>query len=368
MQNNLVCAMNIGSKLEKLDALRGLAALYVVIHHSVSHPIMLMGVNLAWLFRFGEEAVILFFLLSGFVINFAFVKSKDKTFGNYFFKRATRIYIPLLIVMALGYFMECLNAGTLVDAHPRELVLNLLMLQDISSLKPNVVVDPYMHNSPLWSLSYEWWFYMLYFQVKRHASAERQKDIFVLGLSIASAGVYLMFPVFVPRLLMYMGIWWLGVMLSNRYMQGGDINARSMAMPLSAIFIIFLICGLGVYRASLAGTLSGMGVHPVLEMRDQLSALLIGGGALFWKAHGWVFFDRLVKPFLWFAPLSYVVYISHYYFVVSAHYFSFMGNKALEFIAYTAVMLLFSYVVEVVFYPRVLRSFSGTRMRPTKVC
>ena len=72
-------------KLEKLDALRGMAALYVVIHHSVSKSIMLFGLNIANLFRFGEEAVILFFLLSGFVINFSFVKSRDKTFRTYFF-------------------------------------------------------------------------------------------------------------------------------------------------------------------------------------------------------------------------------------------------------------------------------------------
>jgi len=351
--------MTTGSKLEKLDALRGFAALYVVLHHSISRPIMLLGLDLAWIFRFGEEAVILFFLLSGFVINYAFVKNKNKTFGNYFFKRATRIYIPLLIVMALGYLMECLEAGAVVDAHPRELVLNLLMLQDISSLKPNVLVDPYMHNSPLWSLSYEWWFYMLYFQVKRHASPDRQKDLFVLGLAIASAWVYLYFPVFVPRLLMYMSIWWLGVMLSNRYIAGGQINARSMALPLAGIFAIGLICALGVYRASLSGTLSGLGTHPVLEMRDHFSALLIVAAALFWKAHGWVLFDSLLKPFLRFTSVSYVVYISHHYFVVSAHYFSFMANMTLEFMAYMALMLLFSYVVEIIIYPQVLRSFSS---------
>ena len=365
---NQVRAMNAGSKLEKLDALRGLTALYVVIHHSISGSLMLFGVNLAYLFRFGEEAVILFFLLSGFVINFSFVRSKDKTFGNYFFKRATRIYIPLLIVMALGYFMECIDAGAVVNAHPRELVLNLLMLQDISNLKPNVLVDPYMHNSPLWSLSYEWWFYMLYFHIKRHASSDRQKDIFVFGLSIAAAWVYLIFPVFIPRLLMYMSIWWLGVILSNRYMEGGPINARSLAMPLSGIFAIFLVCGLGVYRTSLAGNLAGMGVHPVLEMRDHLSALLIVGAALVWKSHGWVFFDRLVKPFIWFAPMSYVIYISHYYFVVGAHYFSFIGNAALELFAYMALMLLFSYAVEVMVYPRVLRLFSGAWPRPARTC
>ena len=155
------------SKLEKLDALRGMAALYVVIHHSITSTFTLFSMNLAYLFRFGEEAVILFFLLSGFVINFSFVKSRDKTFRTYFFKRATRIYIPLLIVLVLGYMVECYGAGQVVDAHPKDLLLNLMMLQDISSLKPNVVVDPYMHNSPLWSLSYEWWFYMLYFPIQK---------------------------------------------------------------------------------------------------------------------------------------------------------------------------------------------------------
>ena len=352
------------SKLEKLDALRGLAALYVVIHHSVSNSVMLFGLNIAFLFRFGEEAVILFFLLSGFVINYSFVKGRDKTFRTYFFKRATRIYIPLLIVMALGYAMECYGAGEIVNAHPRELLLNLMMLQDISDLKPNVVVDPYMHNSPLWSLSYEWWFYMVYFQVQKHVASNRGKDGLVMGLSIVSAIVYLYFPVFVPRLLMYMSIWWLGVMLSNKYINKEAISLKTLAMPLSSVFAVLLVCGFGAYRASMAGALPGPGVHPLLEMRDHFSALLIVTIAILWKASGWILFDKIVKPFLFFAPISYVVYISHHYFVVSAHYFEFMKNRPLEFLAYMAAMMAFAYVVEIIIYPRMLKRFSGMRAAP----
>ena len=354
------------SKLEKLDALRGMAALYVVIHHSVSTSLMLFGLNITNIFRFGEEAVILFFLLSGFVINYSFSNSRDKTFRTYFFKRVTRIYIPLSVVMVLGYLMECYDAGEAVNAHPRELMLNLLMLQDISSLKPNVVVDPYMHNSPLWSLSYEWWFYMLYFQVQKYVSSNSQKDVFVFCLSIVAACVYVYYPTFLPRLLMYMSIWWLGVMLSNRYMAGEPIGLKSIAMPLSGIGVILLICGFSVYRAAMAGTLAGIGVHPILEMRDHFSALVIVGIAIFWKSGNWIFFDKIVKPFLFFAPISYVVYISHHYFVVSAHYFSFMGNKFLEFTAYMAMLLAFSYVVEIIAYPRMLKRFSGVLKSPAK--
>ena len=355
------------SKLEKLDALRGMAALYVVIHHSITSTFTLFSMNLAYLFRFGEEAVILFFLLSGFVINFSFVKSRDKTFRTYFFKRATRIYIPLLIVLVLGYMVECYGAGQVVDAHPKDLLLNLMMLQDISSLKPNVVVDPYMHNSPLWSLSYEWWFYMLYFPIQKYIFSNHKKDIFVFCLSIISALIYVYFPTFLPRLLMYMGIWWLGVILSNKYLNNDAISLRSMAMPLSGIVAIFLICGLGVYRVSVSGALHGMGMHPVLEMRDQFSALVIVAAGIFWRSQHWIFFDKIVKPFLIFAPISYVVYISHYYFVVNAHYFSFIPSQALEFMCYIVMMLLFSYVVEVLIYPKILKRFSGVLVVPARI-
>lgn len=350
------------SKFEKLDALRGMAALYVVIHHSISNGFTLFGLNIGSVFRFGEEAVVLFFLLSGFVINFSFVKSRDQTFRTYFFKRATRIYIPLLMVMVLGYLMECYDAGEVVNAHPRDLLLNLLMLQDISSLKPNVVVDPYMHNSPLWSLSYEWWFYMLYFQAQKHFLSSRRRDVFIYFLSIVSALVYLYFPLFLPRLLMYMGIWWLGVMLSNKYMKHEEITVRSLAMPLSGIVVALLVCGYGVYRASLSGTLRGMGFHPVLEMRDHFSALVIVAAGIFWKSRRWIFFDQLVKPFLVFTPISYALYISHHYFVVSAQYLSFMANPVLEFTAYFMMLLGFSYLVEIILYPKMLKRFSRVFM------
>ena len=354
-------------KLEKLDALRGLAAVYVVIHHSVANSsFIVFGLNIANVFRFGEEAVILFFLLSGFVINFTFVNSRDKTFKTYFFKRATRIYIPLLIVMALGFAIECYDAGELANAHPGQLLLNLLMLQDISSLKPNVVVDPYMHNSPLWSLSYEWWFYMLYFQVQKYIPARRQKDLFVYGVAILAAAIYLYSPTFIPRLLMYMSIWWLGVILSNMHLARENITLPSLAMPLTGIAVIVLLCGIGVYRASMAQTLSSMGVHPVLEMRDHFSAIVIVAAAVFWKSQNWLLFDKLVKPFLVFAPVSYVIYISHHYFVVNAHYFAHMENRALEFAAHFLLLLAFSYLVEIVVYPRILKGFSSRLMRPAQ--
>ena len=48
----------------------------------------------------------------------------------------------------------------------------MLMLQDRSYAKPGVWVSLVGGNAPLWSLSYEWWFYMAYFPMRSVAAAQ----------------------------------------------------------------------------------------------------------------------------------------------------------------------------------------------------
>src|SRR3954451_9552741 len=125
-------------KFEKLEALRGFAAIYVVIYHLLM-PVKLQvaGFDLLFFFRFGQEAVILFFLLSGFVIKYSFERSKDKSFKNYFLKRFTRIYIPLFFVLILSYALQSIAAGKFIGGRTGTLVANIFMLQDVK-VKPNV--------------------------------------------------------------------------------------------------------------------------------------------------------------------------------------------------------------------------------------
>jgi len=90
-----------------------------VLHHTISHSINLFGVNIGILLRFGQEAVILFFLLSGFVINYSYKNGRDKSFGSYFFKRATRIFIPLFVVFLFSYLSVSYNQKQLVKTYSR---------------------------------------------------------------------------------------------------------------------------------------------------------------------------------------------------------------------------------------------------------
>ena len=158
----LLCDMQ-NKKLTKLEAIRGFAAVYVVFHHLFSNGFTMWGRDFSFLFKFGQEAVILFFLLSGFVIQYAYLHTKDTSFKTFFIKRFVRIYIPLLLVFIANaaLFLSYGRPMLLPDFYT--LLGNLLMVQDISFLKPNVICEPFLGNLPLWSLSYEWWFYLLFF-------------------------------------------------------------------------------------------------------------------------------------------------------------------------------------------------------------
>ena len=338
-------------KLEKLDALRGFAAAYVVLHHAIPHHVEICGVDFGFLFRFGQEAVILFFLLSGFVINYSFEMGADKTLKTYLLKRACRIYIPLLCVMLLGWVIECLRLNDFANFRFNEFVLNLMMLQDSANVVPNAIATPYMGNLPLWSLSYEWWFYMMYYPLKKYLAVSRQRDLVVYVLSLSASVVYIYEPEFFPRLVMYMGIWWTGVFMSNLYISNKQFNVTQIGIPLCFLFFLSLSNGIAVYRAIQDGSYQSLGIHPVLELRHFLFALMVVCLAMAWKSMRWKGFDVFFHPFLKIAPISFGLYISHFYFVVNASFLDFIGNPFIEQISYLVLMVAFAYSIERLIFP-----------------
>ena len=86
-------------KLEWLEAMRGLAALWVVLHHaglSVDHFVGSTG-SQPWIDR-GVLGVDFFFVLSGFIIAFASQRLAERGGGvkEYLTARLIRIYVPYL--------------------------------------------------------------------------------------------------------------------------------------------------------------------------------------------------------------------------------------------------------------------------------
>jgi peptidoglycan/LPS O-acetylase OafA/YrhL len=112
-----------------------------------------------------HQAVIVFFAISGFVIADSVLRrlaSGAWSWTEYLTQRATRLYVVLLPSLLLCWLFDYAtlhNTGSLpVGAEhyrPLTLIGNLLFLQW-------VWVPTFGSNNPLWSLSYEFWFYLLF--------------------------------------------------------------------------------------------------------------------------------------------------------------------------------------------------------------
>ncbi|MBH5316858.1 acyltransferase [Paenibacillus sp. GSMTC-2017] len=107
--------MQTNKRLDQLDSIRGLAATSVVLAHiSILIPSSLFLDNLnktpLHLFWLGHESVILFFVLSGFVLSLPYLNNNAPTYTTYIIRRICRILIPscvsLIIVLALIYLLS----------------------------------------------------------------------------------------------------------------------------------------------------------------------------------------------------------------------------------------------------------------------
>lgn len=117
-----------------LDGIRGLAALYVLLHHArwllwegytrgyKLHPdaYNLLDKTIMYssnIFIYGHEAVLLFLVLSGFVIHLKYAKALQNNqefkfdFLDYFLKRIHRIYPPLVVALILTLVLDYIGGG-----------------------------------------------------------------------------------------------------------------------------------------------------------------------------------------------------------------------------------------------------------------
>lgn len=96
------------TRFEELDSLRGFAAIFVVFLHmylTVPGNKMLKIFVEYSPFRLlvsGGESVVLFFVLSGFVLSLPYLNNKQSNYFTFVVKRICRIYLPYLFVLVVA--------------------------------------------------------------------------------------------------------------------------------------------------------------------------------------------------------------------------------------------------------------------------
>ncbi|MEP6635131.1 MAG: acyltransferase [Acidobacteriota bacterium] len=161
-----------GGRLLSIDALRGVAALGVVLYHSVHQTASSVPDNLfRWPVRliqllssFGYIGVFLFFVISGFCIHLKWAKAKAADqppqikFAPFWKRRLRRLYPPYLIAFAIFLTMAALTTGiNLTHFFVYDVLMHVLMLHN---LDPHTC---YSINGVFWTLAIEEQLYLAYF-------------------------------------------------------------------------------------------------------------------------------------------------------------------------------------------------------------
>lgn len=173
-----------------LDSLRGLLAVYVVAGHArwllwtghanwITEPHSSLGNGIAFAsagLRFGHEAVMVFFALSGFFIHMRMAKNPNQKFiiTDYADRRIRRIIPPYMFALLLTILADTIGRHlfpTLYSGKTSDPMLNKLFLLKTYSAKsvisalacvPSSLGEDFGSNGPLWSIGYEMIYYCLY--------------------------------------------------------------------------------------------------------------------------------------------------------------------------------------------------------------
>jgi peptidoglycan/LPS O-acetylase OafA/YrhL len=169
-----------------LDLIRGLAAIAVFIGHFRNlffvdrEKIVTKNIIIEFFYfitGFGHQAVIVFFVLSGFFVSSSIFKAhllNQWSWKVYLINRLVRLEVVLIPALVLTYFWDSLgihvfgvdgiyggnglgsnvsNYNILDKLNPSILLGNIFFLQ-------NIFTPTFGSNGALWSLANEWWYYI----------------------------------------------------------------------------------------------------------------------------------------------------------------------------------------------------------------
>lgn len=316
-----------------LDSVRGVAAVTVVIHHIILMPMFLAALPYkAWIdcsfFRSGWLLVDLFFVLSGIVMALSYAETDFGRFSlsDFMVRRLARVY-PLHLVMlvallvfrfvrigfvAIGVLSSDPAAFEVNNAY--SFVLNVFLLHSLG------IVDYLSWNGPSWSISVEFYTYLIFgmlLLISERLASIRYFYVCAIGL-VLGCWVVVTFALGKSDLqlqtdfglLRCIASFFLGVLTAklvsrlpheiNRYTQGA---------------IQMMALGLTLTQVSIAEAYPGTTFVAPLTFAIFLGSLLAFPNAPLVPTL------LSTKPLVWLGRRSYSVYMVHAFVVLLAEYF-----------------------------------------------
>ena len=335
-------------------ALSHLRAFVFVDFSTLNHPSLVWS-GFYFVTGFGHQAVMIFFVLSGFLVGgsvISNVRAGKWSWREYAVTRMTRLWIVLIPGLLLTAFWDYFGMitthssfydGTMSltynsgpSANPSRYSV-MTFLGNLTFLQ-TVVAPTFGTNGPLWSLANEFWYYFLFPLLFFAITA---KSRLVAKLSCAAVALFLcyMLPI---GLLTYGLIWLFGVaafVLHTRFALSRLY--RSVLLAFSAMLLAAMLI---LSRASAVGAYSDFAIGLAF------AAMLLPLGQLRQAS------DIVARPSRLMAEFSYTLYVVHFPLAAFLACYALNNQRfipnlstSIIFIGILAVALFYSFGVYLLF-------------------
>ncbi|MBI3369389.1 MAG: acyltransferase [Burkholderiales bacterium] len=290
-----------------LDLVRFLAAVLVYMYHSNQRW---LTTDVLPLSNYGHSSVIVFFVLSGFVIAYV-TDTKERDWISYGASRIARVYsvvIPALVLClaadAIGRQIAPTHYDYPFNQFGLRILGSLLMLNEVWGVSITS-----FSNVPFWSITYEFWYYALFGVIT-----------FVRGRARwwLAGGLALLLG---PKILLLAPLWAAGVALYHWRALHAITVGWAWVMTVGSAVAIVVLHGIGFFDAVTLGFkgLIGPKAHEQMTFSKFFIVDYLLGALVFCNFAGLrvvagqlaPLLDRIEAPVKWLASYTFTLYLLH---------------------------------------------------------
>lgn len=267
-------------RLPELDALRGIAAMLVLLfHYSYQYPRLFPDQSaLPFRWQWAENGIWLFFAISGFVISMTLARTS--TWTDFVWARFSRLYPVYWAAMAMTLIAVGWSGETALDIPMTDKIANLSMIHSLIGLAS---VDPVY-----WTLAVELAFYLCMLAMFATGWLVRLETIVAVWLALSAlqmATGWLPFRIEQLLVLRYFPFFAIGMMFYRFYI--GALTRRRLVLWQ---ILLALVAGIAGAEATL------------------VAAVII---AAFWLMLAGRLSVLATPVLLWLGAISYPLYLVH---------------------------------------------------------
>lgn len=347
------------------DLIRGVSALIVMFSHlrntmfvdysESENRMSLITKVFYFVTGLGHQAVMIFFVLSGFFVGGAVInKNRIFNFSDYLLARLNRLWVVLIPALIFtfgidilvsylspevieGFYLEVLNSGpsSSYSLSINTFIANIFFLQTIYA-------PVYGSNGPLWSLANEFWYYILF---PLMFIAVNNKSSYKFYIRIFSFFLLTGISVLIFDKLEGYFIWLLGVLVFALYQNDVKIKNKLMQKLTVLLAVILFVTSIIISKKDFFADTYLMSNDLFIGISFSFLIFAIKDSKFFLIEN-----EYLSKLSIWLSNISFTLYVTHFPILMLVFALNFKNNMQelsfnsfFQFVIISIGLIIFSY-------------------------